>query len=137
MPITQLPNRPPALRLRAVAILTALTLHAAAVLFLPFPVGRPREGVVALIVPTDPEDMPLPLVSPAASELAAAAPGEASPTAGSDRAAPGPSGETPPALAGTIPFLPDRGAAPETASPSAAATETRAATLPLVVLPGG
>src|SRR5688500_303339 len=145
MPITQLPHRPPAPRLRAVAVLTALLLHVAAVLFLPFPVSRPREGVVALIVPTDPEDMPLPLVAPAARDLALAVPDlalavprDASVAAGSDGTAPGTGGRiAPPAIAGAIPFLPGPAAAPATEGPAGAMGEARAATLPLVLRPGG
>ncbi|HET7693153.1 MAG TPA: hypothetical protein VFM44_08720 [Gemmatimonadota bacterium] len=138
MPITQLPHRPPAPRLRAVAVLTALLFHLGAVLFLPFPVSRPREGVVALIVPTDPEDMPPPLVAAAGRDLPVAVPGGASLASGSDGAAPGMVGRiAPPALAGAIPFLPGPAAAPATEAPAGAMGEARAATLPLVVRPGG
>ena len=132
-----LPHGQPPRRLQAVAVLGAVLLHVAAVLLVPFPVVPPNEEAVTLLVPTDHEEMPPPLVGPASSDLAAAAPGEARTTAGSD-GTPGPSGETaPPALARAIPFLPDRGAARENPAPSAGLTETRAATLPLVVLPGG
>ena len=132
-----LPHRAPPRRLRASALLAAVLLHVGAVLFIPVPVVRPGAEVVTLLVPTDVEEMPPPIVAPAASELVAAA-GEAVATAGSNIVAPGPSGEIPPpALAVAIPFLPDRGGAPESPVPSAALTEARAATLPLVVGPGG
>ena len=123
------------------ALLAAVLLHVAAVLFVPFPVVRPGGEAVTLIVPAHVEEtMPPALVAPAASEFAGAAPGVAGAagSAGSDGAAPGPSMEIPPpALAGAIPFLPERSIAPESPAPSAALTETRAATLPLVVRPGG
>ena len=137
MPITQLPHRLPPRRLRAVALLAALLLHVAAVLFVPFPVVSPDDDVVTLVLPTDLEEMSPPLVAPdapATAELAAAAPGD--PSLGSEGAAPGPPGEAAPSVAAAIPFLPDRAAAPSIPT-ATALTETRAATLPLVVRPGG
>ena len=140
MPIMQLPHRPPPRRLRAVAVLAALVLHIAAVLLVPFPVVPSGGNVITLLVLTDLEETPPPLVAPdlpATSQPAAAVPGDASVSAGSDGLAPGPPGEVAPSVAAAIPFLPDRGAVRTTPAPSTALTDARAATLPLVVRPGG
>ena len=122
-------------------MLAALLIHAAALLFVPFPGGRPRDDVVAFFVPTDMEEMPPPLVAPAApdpalaaSDLGLAVPGDASAAAGSV----GTVGRVaPPALAGAIPFLPGPAAAPVTEAPTGAMGEARAATLPLVIRSDG
>jgi hypothetical protein len=93
--------------------------------------------VVALIVPTDLEEVP-PLVAPAAQGLTALAQGATGEAAGSDGTAPGTLERiAPPDVAGAIPFLPGPGAAAPTEAPASTMSEARAATLPLVVRPGG
>ncbi len=143
MPIIQLPHGPPPRRLRTVAVLAALVLHAAAVLTIPFPVVPPGDDAVMLLLPTDLEGMPAPVALPdaaAASEpVDTAEPdvGEVAGSrteAGSGAAPPRAPGEIAPSeLAGAIPFLPRPADAPSAAGMSVA----RAATLPLVVREGG
>jgi hypothetical protein len=139
MPIMQLPHPPLPRRLRAVALLAALALHVAALLIVPFPVRSPDDDVVTLLVPTSPEEIPPLLVAPRApvtSEPAAAAAGDPSPGSGSESGPPGRPRAVAQSVAAAIPVLPDRGAAAETPGLTAM-HETRAATLPLVVRPGG
>lgn len=141
MPILQLPHRPPLRRLRAVALLAALLLHVGALLFVPFPVASPGDDVVTLLIPTQSEEIPPSLIAPdVASGLAAPAAAEAGPDAGAQGGATR-TGLVSPPVAAAIPFLPGRGAAPGAPAPTteerAALTDARAATLPLVVRPGG
>lgn len=145
MPILLLPHRPPPRRLQALALFAALLLHVGALLFVPFPVVPPGAEVVPFLVLTDREEIPPLLVAPAAP------PGDAGALPGPDGAGPGADlrgagadvgtaggpGELAPPVARAIPFLPDRGAAPSTPAAVTAMTEARAATLPLVVRPGG
>ncbi|HJR54740.1 MAG TPA: hypothetical protein VJ982_13625 [Gemmatimonadota bacterium] len=143
MPIVQLPLRPPPRRLRTVAIVTALVLHVAAVLLIPFPFVSPGDDAVTLLVLTDLEEMPPPVVAPdaaAASEPLAAADLEPDQESSSETGLFGvprsaPAETAPSGLAGANPFLRRPAETPSTAA--AGMSTARAATLPLVVREGG
>jgi hypothetical protein len=145
MPILQLPLRPPPRRLRAVALLAAISLHLGALLFVTLPIVPPDHERVTLLVVTDVAEIPPLLPAPAAGaatpQAIAAVPGEASAAAGSpgaagSRVAARSTSGAISAAAGAIPFLPDPSSTRR--GPSATAmTEARAAALPLIVRPGG